>query len=118
MLSLLLTPALVLAFAAVSVNLKIALDSLGNAGPHGFSEILYAFASTTSDNGSAFGGLSVNTTWFNTTTGIVMLLGRLAGVIPIMAIAGSLAQKKKANRRPARFRRMGRFSSFSFWGWR
>ena len=96
MLSLLLTPALVLAFTAVSVNLKIALDSLGNTGPHGFSEILYAFASTTSDNGSAFGGLSVNTPWFNTTTGIVMLLGRIAGVIPIMAIAGSLAQKKKA----------------------
>ena len=96
MLSLLLTPALVLFFAAVSVNFKIALDSLGNAGPHGFSEILYAFASTTSDNGSAFGGLAVNTPWFNTTTGIVMLIGRLAGVIPIMAIAGSLAQKKKA----------------------
>jgi K+-transporting ATPase ATPase A chain len=94
-LALFLAPALVLGFAALSVSLKIALDSLGNAGPHGLSEILYAYASTASDNGSAFAGLSVNTAWFNTTTGIVMLFGRLAGVAPIMAIAGSLAQKKK-----------------------
>ena len=96
MLSLLLTPALVLTFAAVSVNLKTALDSLGNAGPHGFSEIIYAYASTAANNGSAFGGLSVNTPWFNTTTGVAMLLGRLCGVVPIMALAGSLAEKRKA----------------------
>ena len=96
MLYVLLTPLLVLAFTAVSINLKIALDSLGNSGPHGFSEIFYAYASTTSDNGSAFAGLAVNTIWFNTTTGIAMILGRLASVIPIMAIAGSLAQKKKS----------------------
>ena len=96
MLSLLLTPALVLTFAAVSVNLQTALDSLGNAGPHGFSEIIYAYASTAANNGSAFGGLSINTPWFNTTTGVVMLLGRLGGVVPIMALAGSLAQKRKA----------------------
>ena len=96
MLSLLLTPALVLTFAAVSVNLKTALDSLGNAGPHGFSEIIYVYASTAANNGSAFGGLSINTPWFNTTTGVVMLLGRLGGVVPIMALAGSLAQKRKA----------------------
>ena len=96
MLSLLLTPALVLIFAAISVNLKTALDSLGNAGPHGFSEIIYAYASTAANNGSAFGGLSINTPWFNTTTGVVMLLGRLGGVVPIMALAGSLAQKRKA----------------------
>jgi len=95
MFSLLLTPALVLIFAAVSISLKVALDSLGNAGPHGLSEILYAYASTASDNGSTFGGLAVNTPWFNTTTGIVMLLGRIVSVIPIMAIAGSLAQKKR-----------------------
>jgi K+-transporting ATPase ATPase A chain len=96
MLSLLLTPALVLIFAAISVNLKTALDSLGNAGPHGFSEIIYAYASTAANNGSAFGGLSINTPWFNTTTGVVMLLGRLGGVVPIMALAGSFAQKRKA----------------------
>lgn len=96
MLYVLLTPLLVLALTAVSVSLNIALSSLGNGGPHGFSEIFYAYASTASDNGSAFGGLSVNTPWFNTTTGIVMILGRLAGVVPIMAFAGSLAQKKKS----------------------
>jgi K+-transporting ATPase ATPase A chain len=96
MLSLLLTPVLMLGFAAIAVNLKISLDSLGNAGPHGFTEILYAYASTASDNGSAFAGLSANTPWFNTTTGIAMLLGRIASVVPIMAIAGSLAKKKKA----------------------
>ena len=96
MLSLLLTPALVLIFAAISVNLKTALDSLGNAGPHGFSEIIYAYASTAANNGSAFGGLSINTPWFNTTTGVVMLLGCLGGVVPIMALAGSFAQKRKA----------------------
>jgi K+-transporting ATPase ATPase A chain len=95
MLSLLLLPGLVLSFTAISVSLRVALDSLGNAGPHGLSEILYAYASTAADNGSAFGGLAVNTPWFNTTTGIVMLLGRIGSVIPIMAIAGSLAQKKK-----------------------
>jgi K+-transporting ATPase ATPase A chain len=95
MLYVLLTPLLVLAFTAVSINSKVALDSLGSSGPHGFSEIFYAFASTTSDNGSAFGGLTVNTVWFNTTTGVVMIIGRVAGVIPIMAIAGSLARKKK-----------------------
>ena len=97
MLSLLLAPTLVLIFSATSVSLKIALDSLGNAGPHGFSEIAYAYASTASDNGSAFGGLTVKTPWFNTTTGIVMILGRVAGVIPIMAIAGSLAEKKRTS---------------------
>ncbi len=96
MLSLLLTPALVLTFAAISVNLKTALDSLGNAGPHGFSEIIYAYASTAANNGAAFGGLSINTPWFNTTTGVAMLLGRLGGVVPLMALAGSLAQKRKA----------------------
>jgi K+-transporting ATPase ATPase A chain len=96
MLSLLLTPVLILGFAAVAANLKNSLDSLGNAGPHGFTEILYDYASTASDNGSAFAGLSANTHWFNITTGIAMLLGRVASVIPIMAIAGSLAKKKKA----------------------
>jgi K+-transporting ATPase ATPase A chain len=95
MLSLLLLPGLVLGFTAISVSLRVALDSLGNAGPHGLSEILYAYASTAADNGSAFGGLAVNTPWFNTTTGIVLLLGRIGSVVPIMAIAGSLARKKK-----------------------
>ncbi|HMK88420.1 MAG TPA: potassium-transporting ATPase subunit KdpA [Methylocystis sp.] len=103
MLSVLLGPALVLVFSAVSVSLKVAVDSLGNAGPHGFSEIVYAYASTAADNGSSFGGLAANTPWFNATTGVVMLLGRLAGVIPIMALAGSLAAKKKLGRSEGTF---------------
>jgi potassium-transporting ATPase potassium-binding subunit len=98
MLSVLLGPALVLVFSGASVSLKVAIDSLGNAGPHGFSEIVYAYASTAADNGSSFAGLAANTPWFNTTTGVVMLLGRLGGVIPIMAMAGSLAKKKKLRR--------------------
>jgi len=103
MLSVLLGPALVLVFSAVSVNLKLALDSLGNGGPHGFTEIAYAYASTAADNGSAFAGLTVSNLWFNTTTGVVMLLGRLAGVIPVMAIAGALAKKKKLLRSTGSF---------------
>ena len=96
MFALLLTPALVLGFAAVSASLKMALDSLGAAGPHGLSEIIYAYASTVSDNGSAFGGLNANTPWYNVTTGICLFLGRFAHVIPLMAIAGSLSQKAKS----------------------
>jgi K+-transporting ATPase ATPase A chain len=96
MLSLLLQPALVLGFAAAAAGLKIALDSLGNAGPHGLSEILYTYASTAADNGSAFGGLAANTSWYNVTTGITMFLGRFVHVIPLMAIAGSVVRKRKA----------------------
>ena len=69
---------------------------LNNAGPHGFSEMLYAFSSATGNNGSAFAGLTANTPWYNTTLGIAMLIGRFWMVIPIMALAGSLAQKKVA----------------------
>ena len=96
MLAILIYPALVLGFSAASVLLKTALDSLGNSGPHGLSETLYAFASTTANNGSAFGGLSGNTPWFNTTLGLAMFFGRFAYVIPVLALAGSLAAKKKA----------------------
>ena len=66
-----------------------------NSGPHGLSEIIYAYASTNANNGSAFAGLNGNTLWFNTTLGIAMLLGRFAYVIPVLALAGSLAAKKK-----------------------
>jgi K+-transporting ATPase ATPase A chain len=96
LLALLVQPALTLGFAAVAVNLPVAVASLGNSGPHGFSEILYAYASTASDNGSTFGGLSANTLWFNITTAVALLLGRFAHVIPLLAMAGALAQKKKA----------------------
>jgi K+-transporting ATPase ATPase A chain len=96
MLAILIYPVLVLGFSGASVVLKSALDSLGNSGPHGLSEILYAFASTTANNGSAFAGLNGNTSWFNTTLGIAMFLGRFAYVVPVLALAGSLAVKKKA----------------------
>ncbi|CAN2535419.1 Potassium-transporting+ATPase+potassium-binding+subunit [Methylocapsa aurea] len=96
MLAVLVYPLCVLGFSAASVMLKTALDSLNNAGPHGLSEILYAFASTTDNNGSAFAGLSGNTLWYNTTLGLAMAFGRFAYVIPVLAIAGALAQKKRA----------------------
>jgi potassium-transporting ATPase potassium-binding subunit len=96
MLAVLVYPLCVLGFSAASVMLKTALDGLNNAGPHGLSEILYAFASTTDNNGSAFAGLSGNTLWYNTTLGLAMAFGRFAYVIPVLAIAGALAQKKRA----------------------
>jgi K+-transporting ATPase ATPase A chain len=91
----LIYPVVVLGFSATSAMLKTALDSLGNSGPHGLSEIIYAFASTNANNGSAFAGLNGNTPWFNSTLGAAMFLGRFACVIPVLAIAGSLVQKKK-----------------------
>jgi potassium-transporting ATPase potassium-binding subunit len=69
--------------------LKIALDSLGVGGPHGLSEIVYAYASSAADNGSSFARLNANAPWYNVTTGIVMYFGRVAHAIPILAIAGS-----------------------------
>jgi K+-transporting ATPase ATPase A chain len=72
-----------------------ATANLGNNGPHGFSEIIYAYSSATENNGSAFGGISVNTPWFNLTTGLATLIGRFLFMIPLIAIAGSLAGKKK-----------------------
>jgi K+-transporting ATPase ATPase A chain len=94
--ALLLSPALILVSAGASSMLKIALDSLGVGGPHGLSEIVYAYASSAADNGSSFAGLSANTLWYNITTGLAMFFGRFAHAIPILAIAGSLAAKKKA----------------------
>jgi len=69
-------------------------DGTNNSGPHGFSEILYAYSSTTGNNGSAFGGLSGNTLWYNTTLALAMLFGRFAMIVPILALAGSLGGKK------------------------
>src|SRR5271167_4029969 len=95
MLAVLIYPLVVLGFSGASVLLQTALDSLGNSGPHGLSEIVYAYASTNANNGSAFAGLNGNTLWFNTTLGLAMLLGRFAYVVPVLALAGSLAAKKK-----------------------
>ncbi len=94
-LAVLIYPLVVLGFSSASVLLQAALDSLGNSGPHGLSEILYAYASTNANNGSAFAGLNGNTLWFNSTLGIAMLLGRFTYVVPVLALAGSLAAKKK-----------------------
>lgn len=96
MLAVLIYPLLVLGFSAASVLTQTALDSLNNSGPHGLSEIIYAYASTTANNGSAFAGLNGNTTWFNATLGVAMLFGRFAYAVPVLAIAGSLAAKKRA----------------------
>jgi K+-transporting ATPase ATPase A chain len=95
MLAVLVLPLAILGFTAVSAMLPFAVASIGTAGPHGLSEILYAYTSTAGNNGSAFGGLTGNTAWYNTTLGIAMLLGRFAYVVPVMAIAGSLAAKVK-----------------------
>ena len=95
MLAVLIYPLVVLGFSGASVLLQTALDSLGNSGPHGLSEIIYAYASTNANNGSAFAGLNGNTLWFNTTLGLAMLLGRFAYVVPVLALAGALAAKKK-----------------------
>jgi K+-transporting ATPase ATPase A chain len=80
---------------AVAVSTKTGVASIANPGPHGFSEILYAFSSAANNNGSAFAGLSANTVFYNTALGIVMFIGRYWVIIPVLAIAGSLAKKKK-----------------------
>jgi len=85
----------ILGFAAASVNLATVGKSLGNNGPHGLSEVLYGFTSAVGNNGSAFGGLSANTPYLNTTLGLAMLFGRFLMLIPLLAAAGSLAAKKQ-----------------------
>jgi potassium-transporting ATPase potassium-binding subunit len=96
MLSLLILAISILGFAAWAIASKWGLAGLNNNGPHGLSEILYAFSSGAGNNGSAFGGLSGNTPWYNTTLGLDMLFGRFLMIVPIMALAGSLVQKKVA----------------------
>ena len=94
MLAILSLPLAMLGFTAMTAVLPAGLASLANAGPHGFSEILYAYTSSAANNGSAFAGLSANTLWYNVTTGLAMLMGRFLIIIPVLAIAGSLAAKK------------------------
>jgi len=96
MLSLLILAISILGFAAWAAVAKWGLAGLNNSGPHGLSEILYAFSSGAGNNGSAFAGLNANTAWYNITLGLDMLFGRFLMIIPIMALAGSLAQKKIA----------------------
>ena len=93
-LALLILPLSILGFAAIASVLPIGVSQLTNAGPHGLSEILYAYTSTTGNNGSAFAGLAGNTPFYNWTLSFAMLIGRILFVIPLMAIAGSVGKKK------------------------
>jgi K+-transporting ATPase ATPase A chain len=90
----LFVPLVVLGFAGASVLAAFSLSSLLNPGPHGLTEMTYAFVSAGNNNGSAFGGLTGNTDWFNTVLGLCMLVGRFFLIIPMLAIAGSLARKQ------------------------
>jgi K+-transporting ATPase ATPase A chain len=94
MLYILIFPLVILVFSGWSAAASYGLSSLNNAGPHGLSEILYAFTSATGNNGSAFAGLNANTPWYNVTLGLAMLLGRFLMIVPAMAIAGALVGKK------------------------
>ena len=95
MLVVLVFPLVILIFAAISsVSSSFGTSQLNNAGPHGLSEILYAFSSGTANNGSAFAGISANTLWYNTSIGMAVLVGRFFMIIPMLAIAGNLARKK------------------------
>jgi K+-transporting ATPase ATPase A chain len=96
MLYVLVFPLAILAFAAWAAVVPSGLSSLNNQGPHGLSEILYAFSSAAGNNGSAFAGLNANTVFYNTTLGLVMLIGRFWMIIPALAVAGILAGKKSA----------------------
>ena len=93
-LAILITSLTILIFSAISVISKAGVSGISNPGPHGLSQILYAFTSSVGNNGSAFGGLSTNTLWYNSTLATAMLLGRFFMIIPILAIAGNLAAKK------------------------
>jgi K+-transporting ATPase ATPase A chain len=93
--AILVTPLLVLAGTAVAVMAADGIAGIANPGAHGFSEILYAFTSAANNNGSAFAGLSANTPFYNTALGIVMWLGRFGVIVPVLALAGGLAAKKR-----------------------
>jgi K+-transporting ATPase ATPase A chain len=93
-LAILILPFSILGGTALATVLSAGLAGPANTGPHGFTEILYAYTSATGNNGSAFAGISANTVFYNTTLSISMLIGRFIMVIPLLAVAGSLAQKK------------------------
>jgi K+-transporting ATPase ATPase A chain len=94
MLAILILPFSILGFTALAVVIEPGLAGMANQGPHGFSEVLYAYTSGTGNNGSAFAGLSANTPFYNITIGLSMLIGRFLMIVPMMAVAGSLAAKK------------------------
>jgi K+-transporting ATPase ATPase A chain len=94
MLAILVLTFTILGFSAVAIVKPFGTSSISNPGPHGLSQVLYAYVSSTGNNGSAFGGLNANTMWYNTSTAVAQLLGRFFMIIPVLAIAGSLAKKK------------------------
>jgi len=94
MLAVLILTCTILIFSAISVVKPFGTAGISNPGPHGLSQVLYAYVSSTGNNGSAFGGINANTMWYNTTTAAAQLLGRFFMIIPVLAIAGSLAKKK------------------------
>ena len=94
MIAVLVHPFSILGFTALAGLLPATMQALGNQGPHGFSEVLYTYTSATANNGSAFAGLSTNTPFFNTSIGFAMLIGRYLIVLPMLAVAGTLAAKK------------------------
>ena len=96
MLAILCAPLAILGFTALASAVPAGLAGPANAGPHGFSEILYAYASAAGNNGSAFGGLTGNTVFYNGTLAVAMMVGRFAIIIPMLAVAGALAAKRKA----------------------
>ena len=98
MLALLVLAVSILGFAAWASVSKWGLAGLNNNGPHGLSEILYAYSSANGNNGSAFAGLNANTPWYNTTMGLAMLIGRFLMIVPIMALAGSLGARSELPR--------------------
>jgi K+-transporting ATPase ATPase A chain len=104
MLYALIFPMIILPLTAIFVlSPTIGLSALNNAGPHGLSEIFYAFSSSAGNNGSAFAGLSANTWWYNVALGFTMLAGRLLMMVPVLALAGNLAQKKSVPPSPGTF---------------
>ena len=94
MLAILILPLMILGWTAVAAVNPDGVSQLNNAGPHGFSEMLYLYSSSTGNNGSAFAGISANTMFYNITGAVAMFVGRFLMIIPAMAIAGSLAEKK------------------------
>ncbi|HEX3438381.1 MAG TPA: potassium-transporting ATPase subunit KdpA [Pseudacidobacterium sp.] len=103
MLYVLIFPLIILGLTAISSLSPMGLSALGNNGPHGLSEILYAFTSGAGNNGSAFGGLSTNTHWYNFGLGFTMLIGRFLMMVPMLALAGNLAHKKSIPPSPGTF---------------
>jgi K+-transporting ATPase ATPase A chain len=104
MLAVLIMPVVILVFTGISaVSPDFGTVGIANPGPHGLSEILYAYTSGTGNNGSAFGGLTANSVWYNTTLGIAMMLGRFMIIIPMLALAGHLGRKKRVPPSPGTF---------------